>query len=329
MTKISDVEANLEQFKSETLASQEETRNLFGQMRESIDRNKVEADKQFAEIMQQFKALRLSIAMAATITPPATHPATLPPPLPHHIAAAATPHHPTPLIPLNSQNSYPAFAVTSYPPFPSQPSAAYTSFSGLRFDSQGFPLPMTHAGEFSVNHNHCPPVSSEGIFQNYPGNTFKDAGGIFANTTVHPTATVHGSKGLKRELRTAVRTQQPAGLGHTMELALVIDESQLEGVAETHKVATPKSTTRFTGEITRISSTLTGDGSKDKVAGASKPPLKRMSEADYADKKAKGLCFRCDEKFAPGHRCPENSLRVMLRHENEDDEEEDDSFFPP
>ncbi|GJW60655.1 hypothetical protein Tco_0109990 [Tanacetum coccineum] len=87
MTKISDVEANLEQFKSETLASQEETRNLCGQMQESIDRNKVEADKQFAEIMQQFKALRpapLSIAMPASITPPATHPATLPPPLPHH-----------------------------------------------------------------------------------------------------------------------------------------------------------------------------------------------------------------------------------------------------
>ncbi|GJZ62539.1 hypothetical protein Tco_0618676, partial [Tanacetum coccineum] len=197
MTKISDVEASLEQFKSETLASQEETRNLFSQMQESIDRNKVEADKQFAEIMQQFKALRpapLSIAMPTTIKPPATHPATLPPPLPHHTAVVATPQHTTPPIPLNSQNSYPAFAVTSYPPFPNQPSAAYTSFSGLRFDSQGFPLPMTHVGEFSVNRNHCPPVSSEGIFQNYPGNTFRDAGGIFANTTVHPTATVHGSK---------------------------------------------------------------------------------------------------------------------------------------
>ncbi|GKG25582.1 hypothetical protein Tco_0398728, partial [Tanacetum coccineum] len=119
ISKISDEEANLEQFKSETLASQKETRNLFRQMQELIDRNKVEA---VAEIMQQFKALRpapLSIAMPATITPPATHPATLPPPLPHHIAAAATPYHPTPLIPLNSQNSYPAFAVTSYPPFPS------------------------------------------------------------------------------------------------------------------------------------------------------------------------------------------------------------------
>ncbi|GKB11942.1 hypothetical protein Tco_0845865 [Tanacetum coccineum] len=155
MTKISDVEANLEQFKSETLASQEETRNLCGQMRESINRNKVEADKQFAEIMQQIKALRptpLSIDMPASITPPATHPATPSSPLPHHTAAAATPHHP------------------------------------------GFPLPMTHTGEFSVNRNHCPQVSSEGIFQNYPGNTFRDAGGIFANTIVPPTSTVHGSE---------------------------------------------------------------------------------------------------------------------------------------
>ncbi|GKD62231.1 hypothetical protein Tco_1299740 [Tanacetum coccineum] len=58
MTKISDVEANLEQFKSETLASQEETRNLFNQMRESIDRNKVEADRQFAEIMNALKSLQ-------------------------------------------------------------------------------------------------------------------------------------------------------------------------------------------------------------------------------------------------------------------------------
>ncbi|GKB50025.1 alpha,alpha-trehalose-phosphate synthase [UDP-forming] 1-like protein [Tanacetum coccineum] len=59
---------NLEQFKSETLASQEETRNLFNQMRESIDRNKVEADQQFAEIMNAFKALQ----------PPTTLPAIIP-----------------------------------------------------------------------------------------------------------------------------------------------------------------------------------------------------------------------------------------------------------
>nr|GEW20764.1 putative mitochondrial protein [Tanacetum cinerariifolium] len=70
-------------------------------------------------------------------------------------------------------------------------------------------------------------------------------------------------KGLKQELRTAVGNQQPTGLGRTMELALVIDESRSGGVVETHKVATSTPTTRFTGGIARISNALTGDGSKD------------------------------------------------------------------
>nr|GEU41170.1 hypothetical protein [Tanacetum cinerariifolium] len=68
-------------------------------------------------------------------------------------------------------------------------------------------------------------------------------------------------KGLKQELRTAVRTQQPTGLGRTMELALVIDESRSGGVVETHK---------------------------DKVVGTRKLSFKRMFEAEYADKKSKG-----------------------------------------
>ncbi|GJY93281.1 putative mitochondrial protein [Tanacetum coccineum] len=76
--------------------------------------------------------------------------------------------------------------------------------------------------------------------------------------------------------------------------------------------------------IARISSALTKDGHKDKVVGADKLSIERMSEADYADKKAKGLCFRCDGKFAPGHRCLENSLRVMLIPENKDEEESGD-----
>nr|GFA72954.1 ankyrin repeat-containing protein [Tanacetum cinerariifolium] len=108
-----------------------------------------------------------------TITPPTTHPTTLPPPLPHHT---------TQPILLNSQNSYPAFA-TSYPPFPGQPSAAYTSFSRLRFDSQGFPLPMSSPRYVSDNRNLRQPVNNESIFQNYHGNTYGQAEVAFPNAT--------------------------------------------------------------------------------------------------------------------------------------------------
>ncbi|GKC32031.1 hypothetical protein Tco_1039325 [Tanacetum coccineum] len=68
MTKINDVEANLEQFKSETLAWQKETSNRFHRMQESIEKNKADADKQFSELLQLLKALQ----------PPTTLPTTIP-----------------------------------------------------------------------------------------------------------------------------------------------------------------------------------------------------------------------------------------------------------
>ncbi|GJU19037.1 hypothetical protein Tco_1147003 [Tanacetum coccineum] len=68
MTKINDVEANLEQFKSETLAWQKETSNRFDRMQESIDKNKANADRQFAKLLQLLK----------TLQPPTTLPTTIP-----------------------------------------------------------------------------------------------------------------------------------------------------------------------------------------------------------------------------------------------------------
>ncbi|PKU71793.1 hypothetical protein MA16_Dca008322 [Dendrobium catenatum] len=39
------------------------------------------------------------------------------------------------------------------------------------------------------------------------------------------------------------------------------------------------------------------------------------------EKRAKGLCFRCDEKYMPGHRCKDRTLQVLLVCEDEEDEE--------
>lgn len=55
--------------------------------------------------------------------------------------------------------------------------------------------------------------------------------------------------------------------------------------------------------------------------------FKRLTEAEFADKRAKGLCFKCDGKFAPGHRCPSKTLQVLIVDEDvqgESDEEGDD-----
>lgn len=124
-------------------------------------------------------------------------------------------------------------------------------------------------------------------------------------------------KGLKPELRTTVRAHQPSGLSQAMELALVIDESRSHGGTEPSKVATYKPSTRSNGTSSKAPreerSTTTG-----------KAPFKRLTETEIADKRAKGLCYRCDGKYGPGHRCPEKFLQVLLVSEEENEDETSD-----
>nr|GEX58012.1 hypothetical protein [Tanacetum cinerariifolium] len=101
-------------------------------------------------------------------------------------------------------------------------------------------------------------------------------------------------KGLKPDLRVAVRTQKLTGVRQAMELALLIDEGGKGGAA--------KQPNKVGGGVLRTSIGATR-------VGTSKAPFKRMTEAEMADKRAKGLCYRCDEKYGPGHRCPVRALQ--------------------
>ena len=55
----------------------------------------------------------------------------------------------------------------------------------------------------------------------------------------------------------------------------------------------------------------------------SHPPLspysfRQMTNIEMQDKRSKGLCFRCDEKFAWGHRCKRKELHVIWVWDDED-----------
>ncbi|KFK23310.1 hypothetical protein AALP_AAs43195U000200 [Arabis alpina] len=43
-----------------------------------------------------------------------------------------------------------------------------------------------------------------------------------------------------------------------------------------------------------------------------KPPLRRLTPTEMAQRKAAGLCFRCDEKWHIRHVCPKRELMVMI-----------------
>ncbi|GKC17541.1 hypothetical protein Tco_1014323, partial [Tanacetum coccineum] len=83
--------------------------------------------------------------------------------------------------------------------------------------------------------------------------------------------------------RAAVRVMNPEGLNNAMELAVSIeDNQQSKGVAAIVGQTTSK-----------------GDN------------IRRMTESEIQDRKAKGLCFRCEEKYTPGHQCASSTLQVL------------------
>nr|GEW58222.1 biotin--protein ligase 2-like isoform X1 [Tanacetum cinerariifolium] len=365
-------------------------------LQETIERNKVEADRQFAEIMNAIK----------TLQPPATTPpSTLPPPLhtqPLQSYATMPLQHPY----TTTTSLPPTFALTQplQQPRPTLPSsAAYTSFSGLPFDSQGFPIPYGPNGEFfglfrqgstvfygAKSNNTTATCSRErtrvGAGADYrlrklkmllfngddiyewvylterffdiqglvtsgerlkvammclerpalswfrwsdnrePFRSWEDLKrGMLVRFQSSQAGSLHEQffaisqsetawdyitlfekmaaqlpklqeealegifiKGLKQELRMAVRTQKPTRLSQAMELALIIDE--------TSKGVTSKAANR------------TGGDSSRPPAMAGGAPFKRMTNSEFTDKRAKGLCYR--------------SLQVLLVDDNGEEEKE-------
>ncbi|PWA72590.1 hypothetical protein CTI12_AA104190 [Artemisia annua] len=156
------------------------------------------------------------------------------------------------------------------------------------------PASLNHAMELAVTieDNRL----YEGVMQS------KGAAAIVGQTKTVMEATF--TKGLKPALRAAVRVMNPASLNHAMELAVTIEDNRLyEGVMQSKGAAAIVGQTSTKGDNFR-----------------------RMTESEIQDRKAKGLCFRCDEKYTPGHRCASRTLQVMLVDASDEADEPDLNF---
>nr|GEV17911.1 ankyrin repeat-containing protein [Tanacetum cinerariifolium] len=106
-------------------------------------------------------------------------------------------------------------------------------------------------------------------------------------------------KGLRPELRSAVRVLQPKGLNHAMKLAVMIDDNKLNSSQSGSQLA------------------LSPGGQTSNT----KEHFRRMTESELEERRAKGLCFRCEEKFKPGHRCAPHTLQVMIVEDSDEENE--------
>ncbi|PON83239.1 hypothetical protein TorRG33x02_209430 [Trema orientale] len=47
--------------------------------------------------------------------------------------------------------------------------------------------------------------------------------------------------------------------------------------------------------------------------------VKRLTDSELQARKAKGLCFHCDEKYSVGHCCKNKALQVLVVHDDTND----------
>ncbi|KAH9657900.1 hypothetical protein KPL70_023267 [Citrus sinensis] len=70
--------------------------------------------------------------------------------------------------------------------------------------------------------------------------------------------------------------------------------------------------------------TKTGGSSQPSLLGPPPlglPPFRRLSIAEQTERRAKGLCFNCDEQFKPGHRCKVPQLLLLDANIEDKDEQ--------
>ncbi|XP_037493831.1 uncharacterized protein LOC110010892 [Jatropha curcas] len=109
--------------------------------------------------------------------------------------------------------------------------------------------------------------------------------------------------GLKPEITEGIRMFKPQTLKDAISLARMKDEQLLR-----QKKAIRPSYQMSSSSATKIKQST---------------PVKRLSWEEMQNRWAKGLCFNCDERFVPGHRCSKPQLLLLdggIGIEEDDDE---------
>lgn len=162
----------------------------------------------------------------------------------------------------------------------------------------------------------------------------------------------HFINGLKEEIKAEVRLLNPLCLEQTMEQAVRVEEKiKVMGYRKTELshiktgtvsmygsgVSSVPPYSGFTPTSPPVSRAWSTRSSVSQASVSSPKPatiattvgeVKRLTEKELQEKRAKGLCYRCDAKWMVGHRCAQTELSVMLIEE-EDGEAENEGIDSP
>ncbi|KAL4567338.1 hypothetical protein LXL04_022921 [Taraxacum kok-saghyz] len=134
--------------------------------------------------------------------------------------------------------------------------------------------------------------------------------------------------GLKNEIRAEVRVMGPRSLDQAMELAVKIEDKVNPTLFRPTFAKSTQSTTNLQNHSSSFSSSSSGTHPtvKPLFTGSYSKPIRetrRLSEKELQEKKDRGLCFKCDEKWKVGHQCKRKELSIILALDEEDEVEEE------
>ncbi|KAJ1400267.1 Retrotransposon gag domain [Sesbania bispinosa] len=138
--------------------------------------------------------------------------------------------------------------------------------------------------------------------------------------------------GLVEELRIDIEMQQPGNLGIAMNMARALERKQRVSqgtpiLRSSMSWPSSKNTSNSSVISANRNSNARGGGQTTKPVasssrvGYSAPFVKRLTWAEMAERRAKGLCYNCDESYSTGHKC--NRLFWIEVPDDESESEED------
>ena len=142
-------------------------------------------------------------------------------------------------------------------------------------------------------------------------------------------------KGLKPEIRDHIDIIKPTGLPALMDAAMKM-EKHLHSVWHAMRAPTapeksikPTTTSRPSKKYIGSSSSTNYDRGKQTSTESNPRTVNvnsshrqkrqlRLTDAEFQDRRDKGLCFHCEEKFNPGHKC-KKQLNILIVHDEDED----------
>ncbi|XP_062075982.1 uncharacterized protein LOC133780122 [Humulus lupulus] len=130
--------------------------------------------------------------------------------------------------------------------------------------------------------------------------------------------------GLKMDIRRELLLSKPVDLSDAMAKAQLYEDRN-EDLGGRRRVDTPR-TTWYSKPTTTTMITPTSPMGPYKPGTSQQPtqassiaplPIKKLSPAELKDRRDKGLCFTCDEKFSFGHKC-KNRMLILCASEEDD-----------